>query len=260
LLENEAESNLLIGIITADNAVLATDWLMATIVDETGDIALIALCTHPFNLLLHGTGNSMQQDAVELLSFELRRIGVSLPGVMAERELARSFAKAFSPPGSARFHMTSNVMRLDKLAAYIQLTGFRRALEERDLIFTPYWENAFSVECRTHVFSIEENADRIKKRLGKDTHFFWEDGTPVSQAVYGRETPNGAVINFVYTPTQYRGRGYATAVVAELSDSLLKSGKQFCCLFADADNKASCAVYRKLGYYDVCVMEEIRFC
>jgi len=127
------------------------------------------------------------------------------------------------------------------------------------MFFVPYWEHAFSEDCRVHVFTIQENIDRIRKRLGKDSHFIWEDGQPVSQAVHGRDTPNGAIINWVYTPPHFRGRGYATSVVAELSRSLLDSGKSFCCLFADASNPISCELYRKLGFYDVCNFDEIRF-
>ena len=125
--------------------------------------------------------------------------------------------------------------------------------------FTPSWEQAFCIDCHTPVFTLSENEERIRTRIGKDTHFIWEDGQPVSQAVYGRDTPNGAVVNWVYTPPQYRGHGYATSVVAELSKSLFDRGKLFCCLFADADNPASRSVYRKLGYYDVCEFEEILF-
>jgi len=150
-------------------------------------------------------------------------------------------------------------MRLDKLAEYKKAPGFCRMLTEDDLTFTPSWEHAFCVDCHLPEFTFAENEARIRTRLGKDSHFIWEDGQPVAQAVFGRETPNGAVVNWVYTPPMYRGCGYATSVVAELSDTLLKRGKNFCCLFADADNPISRGVYSKLGYYDVCRFDQIKF-
>jgi len=78
-------------------------------------------------------------------------------------------------------------------------------------------------------------------------------------AVSGRNTQNGAVVTNVYTPPHYRGKGYATSVVAQLSKDLLERGNKFCCLFADALNPISCGVYRKIGYKDVCVYDEIKF-
>ena len=263
LLEDEVINNLLISIITDSNANSTAkptaDWLMATITDAEGKIALIVLCTKPYNILLYEPKNNRQKDSVELLACELRRIGFTPPGVLAESELARRFAKAYTGGGAGRLHMSAIIMRLDTLAGYNKSSGFCRMLTEEDLSFTPFWEQAFSVDCRVPASTLIENEERIRTRIGKDSHFIWEDGVPVSQAVFGRQTPNGAVVTWVYTPPLYRGRGYATSVVAELSRSLLDRGKSFCCLFADADNPASCKVYHRLGYYDVCRFEEIKF-
>jgi len=257
LLENEVQNNLIISIILENKARYASDWLMAAVTDQRKAI-LVALYTKPFNLLLY-EAESGRQDAVELMAQEIRRIGALPPGVLAERGLARRFAGAYCADWDKMPQLSMTLMRLDRLAEYEKAPGHCRTLEERDMFFTPYWERAFSEDCRVHVFSLPENVERIRTRLGKDTHYIWEDGTPVSQAVYGRETPNGAVINWVYTPPHIRGHGYATSVVAELSRDLLDRGKRFCCLFADADNPVSCELYHKLGYYDVCAFEEIRF-
>ncbi len=67
------------------------------------------------------------------------------------------------------------------------------------------------------------------------------------------------MVNAVYTPPHYRGNGYASSVVAELSQILLDRGNQFCCLFADAKNPISCGIYRKIGYENQCIMDELKF-
>jgi len=179
--------------------------------------------------------------------------------VMAESTLARRFAGEYRPAGDYSIHMSVAGMKLDKLVAHRNAPGHCRALETRDLFFAPYWERAFSEDCRTTVFTIAENTERLKTRLNKATHYIWENGAPVSQAVHGRDTLNGALINGVYTPPFFRGRGYASSVVATLSNALLERGKGYCCLLADAGNPASYGMYRKLGYYDVCKLEDIRF-
>jgi len=258
LLEDEVYNNLPIGILTGSDTSSRADWFLATVVDK-GKVVLTALCTKPFNLLLYETKNKHRDGAVEFLAHELRRTGYSVPGVTADRVSAERFAGAYACDISAESFMSLVLMRLDKLADYSNAPGFCRMLEENDISFIPSWENAFCEDCRVPIPASPGNIDRIKSRLGKDTHFIWEDGVPVSQAVYGRDTPTGAVINWVYTPPRFRGRGYATSVVAELSKRLLSRGKDFCCLFADAGNPLSRKVYQRLGYYDVCEFEDIRF-
>ena len=259
LLEHEVQNNLLISLITNDSAQHAKDWFLAAVTSDGGGIALTAICTKPFDLILFETGNISSGDAVDLLVNEMRRVNFNPPGVMAAPGLARRFSDYYAGTGAGRLHMTSSIMRLDKLAEHKAAPGALRALEKRDMFFAPYWERAFSEDCRTPVFSIPEYTRRLTGRLGKDTHFIWEDGVPVSQAVHGRDTPNGAVINGVYTPPHYRGRGYAKSAVAGLSKSLLDRGVPFCCLFADSDNQVSCGLYKSLGYYEVCSLDNIRF-
>ena len=260
LLENEVQNNLLLSLITKSPARGPADWLLAAISDGGAGIVLTAVFIEPFNLLLYETGNTRRDGAAELLARELLRIGCIPPGVSGLGDPARRFVAAIAGAGSVSLYMSTSVMRLDKLNPYKKAPGRRRELETRDMFFAPYWERAFSEDCRSHVFSIPENIERLNTRLGKNTHFIWEDdGLPVSQAVHGRDTPNGAVINGVYTPPRFRGRGYATSVVAALTDELLKRGKRYCCLIADLDNPVSCGIYRKLGYRDVCRLEDFRF-
>jgi len=259
LLENEVQNNLMISVINGAGTSQGAGWLLATVAGSGGETALTALCVKPFVIMLYETGNIRNDDALELLAREIRLAGCNPPGVMAEPGLARRFADVFSAGGVYKPHMSMIAMRLDALKEYKKAPGFPRLLDAKDMSFAPYWERAFSEDCRAQAFSISENAERLKNRLGRGTHYIWEDGVPVSQAVYGRETPNGAIINGVYTPPYYRGHGYAKSVVAALSASLLGRAKAFCCLLADANNPISCPMYRNLGYYDVCALEDIRF-
>jgi predicted GNAT family acetyltransferase len=56
-----------------------------------------------------------------------------------------------------------------------------------------------------------------------------------------------------------RRRGYATALTAELSRSLLAGGRRFCFLFTDLANPTSNAIYMRIGYRPVTDVEEWRF-
>jgi len=259
LLEDEVRNNLPLSIVSASSKYNHDTWLLATVRDDQGSVALIAVCTKPFNILLYEPSGILNKESIGFLSYNLKKTGFIPPGVLAESNLARCFADSFCSDDACKLKMSMIIMKLDKLTDVKKAPGFCRVLTESDLSYTPSWEHAFCVDCDLPTYTYADNYERIKSRIGKDTHYIWENGEPVAQAVFGRETPNGAAVNWVYTPPRFRGQGYATAVVAEVSKMLLERGKKFCFLFADGANPASCAVYHKIGYYDVCMFDEIKF-
>src|SRR5919198_743379 len=104
----------------------------------------------------------------------------------------------------------------------------------------------------------EETVDRrLRGRGGR--YVLWEDGDPVSLAGYGGATPNGMRIGPVYTPPELRGRGYASALVGEISAKLIGEGQRFCFLYTDLSNPTSNRLYQRLGYERVCDSAEYRF-
>jgi len=258
LMENEVQNNLPISFIQNERGFDASNWLMSTVRDEDGSIALVAACTPPYNIVLYETGNRPNDAAVRLLSDELKSMRFNLPGVLAEQGLARRFAAIYTG-GAFRPHSSMNIMRLDKVNAITKAPGHYRPLRESDLFFAPYWELAFNYDCRLNEGGLQDKINQVKARIDWGSQYIWEDGYPVSQAYHSKKTPNGAGISGVYTPPHYRGKGYASSLVAELSRILLERDHKFCFLFADAANPISCRIYRKLGYYDLCVFDEIRF-
>jgi len=259
LLEDEVQNNLPISF-AMDESADAKDWFLASVKDEDGGIALTAVWTGlPYRIVMYETRNAANDAAVQLLSNELKSLGLPLPGVMAEQSLARRFAEAYAGAGGFQHQMSINIMRLDKVADFPRAPGHSRLLREEDLYFIPYWERIFQEECHIEVFDIPGNVKRVIDHLGKDIHYIWEDGCPVSQNYNERCTPNGAAISGVYTPPQYRGKGYASSVVADLSQTLLDRGYKFCYLFADASNPVSCGIYRNIGYYDYCCYDGFAF-
>jgi len=254
LLENEVQNNLPISFIKNEKGWDTSGWLLFTIKDDNGGVLLTAACTPPYNIVLYETKNITNNAAVKLLSDELKNMKITFPGVLAEQGLARRFAENYTDTFSRK--MSMNVMQLDVLNVIEKASGFCRELREDDLFYMPHWINAFGEDCKAIVNPSVEN---IRSRIGKNTHYIWENGHPVSSAVNTRNTENGAGISEVYTPPYFRGKGYASSVVAELSADLLERGHKFCFLFADAENPVSCGIYRKIGFYDLCIFDEIKF-
>jgi hypothetical protein len=72
-------------------------------------------------------------------------------------------------------------------------------------------------------------------------------------------TPNGIRINLVYTPPEYRRKGYATSCVAALSQTLLAEKRKNCFLFTDLSNPTSNHIYQTIGYQPVCDLNDYWF-
>jgi hypothetical protein len=63
----------------------------------------------------------------------------------------------------------------------------------------------------------------------------------------------------VYTPPRFRRRGYASALVAELSRRLLDDGRDYCFLYTDLANPTSNRIYMDVGYELVCESADYAF-
>jgi uncharacterized protein len=128
--------------------------------------------------------------------------------------------------------------------------GRLRVAEPEDRALLEQWIHAFSIEAGMPTHRIERLAgDWIRARV----IFLWEDDAePCSMAGWVARTPNGVRVGYVYTPPEVRGRGYASAAVAEVSQRALDDGRHFCFLYTDLANPTSNAIYQRIGYRPVC--------
>jgi len=63
----------------------------------------------------------------------------------------------------------------------------------------------------------------------------------------------------VYTPPELRGRGYASALVARVTEHLLAGDREFCFLYTDLANPTSNRIYVNVGYELVCESADYAF-
>jgi len=106
------------------------------------------------------------------------------------------------------------------------------------------WATAFVEE--TGVVPVDAEA-LVDDRVAREQFWVWDDNGVVSMA--GASVPVAGVtrVQYVYTPPERRGAGYATACVEQMS-RVLTGRRLRCVLFTDLANPTSNAIYRRIGY------------
>jgi hypothetical protein len=257
LLRAEAENGLLLGVSAwlAQAPARAETPYLATVHEGT-EVVGCALRTPPQNLLL----SRMPPAALAALADDVAQRYDRLPGIMAPGPDAAAFAREWS----SRTHHEHTAGVRQRIYAIERIEpqrkrapGQLRTALDADLEVAARWVAGFVREAlpSQSVNAREDAAARIRR----GSLFFWDDQQPVSMAAWVGKTPSGVRLNLVYTPEEYRGRGYAGACVSALSARLLEEGNRFCFLYADLANPISNRVYTSIGYQVVADCTEYLF-
>jgi len=236
------------------------NWFMATVSDETG-IVLTAVMTTPKNLTLYATDNKNDEAAVNCLADGIIENNIHIPGVMSEKSLAEIFAKSYSAKRCTGYAVAKE-QRIYELSEVITPppVGTVRLATEKDMAFLPYWIQGFSSDCFGESLATGSDTEPYLYHLSNNRLFIMEDnGTPVTMAKISRDLQTVCVVGLVYTPPYFRGKGYATACVAAVSQIGLDRGFKKCVLYTDLANPTSNSIYMKIGYMPICDSTEITF-
>jgi GNAT superfamily N-acetyltransferase len=260
----EAEHNLILGLCTniSRHPDLVADRppRFLTVTDEGGTVLAASIRTPPFNQVL----SEMAGELAELLADALADDGDTLPGVLGPTDAARRFVDRWKDRTglAAERVLAERIFRLSAVIPPRPAGGSLRIAGNEDRATLASWYLAFAEEATPEQVPVEEIdaiVDRWVRRIGR-TMYLWEDGgQPASLAGAGGETPNGTRIGPVYTPPELRGRGYASNLVAAVSQAQLDAGRRFCFLFTDLANTTSNKIYQRIGYEPVTDVDQYQF-
>jgi uncharacterized protein len=130
-----------------------------------------------------------------------------------------------------------------------------RIAVESDLPTVIPWAIAFHQEARTG--NPIDPARTVREDVINQRLVVWDDGGAVSMATWAGRTDRSVRIGIAYTPPERRGRGYASACVAALTQRLLGDGVAFCCINTDLTNSTTNKIYPAIGYRPVCDISNI---
>ena len=245
LLRREAENCFFLGQLTQLKDPVEAVLL---VVREGPDPVAVATMTPPRHLMM----TAAPPPAVRAIVEYLRVHQVAVPGVGAPTAAAETFARHWCEGMAVtpREHVRYTTFELTEVTPPPATSGAMRRAEQRDVELLGEWVQAFREEIgEGHLGGARELA---AERVRDGEMCLWEDaGEPVAMAGAIAPTRNGIRIVLVFTLPQRRGRGYASNLVAALSQRQLDAGRRLCFLNTDVGNPTSNKIYRALGYRPV---------
>nr|ABB84826.1 GNAT-family acetyltransferase [uncultured delta proteobacterium DeepAnt-1F12] len=195
----------------------------------------------------------MPDAAAACLAKTLHKADITLKGVNGIREASVHFAAEWSNLTGARVEiaMQQGIHELRRVEAPDPGEGEMGSATKVDRVKVEGFLAGFIADTEPDCSDPADKARHIADRFfATNGLYLWRNGEEqtVSIAAQVRESKNGASISLVYTPPEHRGRGYATRLVAGLSQQILDRGKTMCNLYTDLANPTSNAIYHRIGY------------
>lgn len=223
-------------------------------VEAEGVIDLVGFfIEHDLKNLILSMGEVSAVPTLAKSAFESR---LKFPGVVGPKEIAETFVTEWERLGGpqCQLGMAQRIYKITQVISPTDVEGECRKVTLQDLDLMHEWEYAFCCEAVPH-----DNITREQARKNAETRihialpYFWcVNDEPVAMAVLQRPTLRGISVGLVYTPPEFRGHGYASAITAAVSRIGLEMGKDFCVLYTDLTNPTSNSIYQRIGYVPVC--------
>ncbi|MFT7668451.1 MAG: putative GNAT family acetyltransferase [Planctomycetota bacterium] len=218
--------------------------------DSTGVVA-VAIQT-PMRSVVFSV---MAADAAQLAAVELIDYLETLVGCVGPTEVVDVVAEVWrrQATGTLTLHAGMGLYELTELTSPRPAEGRLRVVSDGDFELCQRWVYQFMIDCNLPEATpgkLPGTVPQVEQR----SLYFWEvDGEPVACAGWSRPLREGITVSLVYTPDEFRGRGYASNVVAELTAGLLdgslyQPARKRVTLYTDLANPTSNSIYQKLGY------------
>lgn len=261
LAREEAANGLILGVALRLHAhperIIAAPYL-ATVHDGAEMVAAAAM-TPPYRLLVYSSREDARA-AFELVARDLPASGFRPRGVNGRVPHSAQFADVWQQVTGQRA-MPNKQMRAFELRAVVAprpAPGFMRAAAQDDLPLVQAWLTAFDRESFPNEAG-NRPVEMTRAYIRDGFTYLWVDEEPVCVVGLTRPLRHGMTIAPVYTPPHFRGRGYASACTAAVSQALLDQGYEYVTLFTDLANPTSNSIYQKIGYRPVCDYADFDF-
>jgi len=263
LMENEAVSQLVLYNAYQSRNNPEIDEVLFGVVEDSGKIILHFSNIPASNLAVYVQDNSRDvKEAARVLANFMADNHINLEGINANREVCENFIEEYRKNVKCTFaeRLAADIMEIRQVNEIKPAEGMTRLALPHEIKLLTDWLIQFQIEALAKEIDYESALTRITKMINNNRLYVFEDneGTVVSMAAATRKLAHGIAINYVYTPEEYRGLGYAATNIYNISKKYLDEGYEFCTLFVDKKNMLSRRAYEKVGYKMVDEMYEYK--
>lgn len=252
LMQNEQLSQLLLDSAYQNLSKSPKDVVYFGAIEENED-AWLFYCLEKTNyLILYAPRQDKSVEAALLLADFLGNNHLILKGIDGRHDICQSFLNQYKKYIDCTEIKTLGtvIMEIRKVNEIKTADGSQRMAFVEEVKLVADWIIQFQLETIATELDYEEALNKAADFIndGKIYLYVTMDNTIVSMAVAARKLMHGITISYVFTPEEYRGKGYAAANLYYLSKTMLEQGYDFCTLFADKKNPVSNRAYEKIGY------------
>jgi len=254
LLEHESVSQLILYSAYQNLTVSASDKCMfGAVLDE--EMSVLLFCNvEPYNLVIYII--SQDKDIVNAASIAvadyLVNNHIEITGIIAKNDVCTSFMTQYKKNINCIFTETQgmNIMEARKVNEIRPVEGTHRLATINEVKLIADWMIRFQIEALASEMDYEVALKKATSLIENNKVYIYEniEHKVVSMATTSRKLIHGMAISYVYTPEEFRGKGYAAANIYYLSKELLENDNEFCTLFVDKKNLISNRAYEKVGY------------
>jgi GNAT superfamily N-acetyltransferase len=247
LISQEAENNNLIQLlqlIVDDSGIVSPPYWFAS-VDVDG--APIGCCVHALPDGLVAT--ALPSIAARPLYHALVADIPPPSRIVGRPSFARSLAQisAIGAKRHARLSSRWLIYRLDKVNEVPDPAhGELRLATSEDYHLVEQWGNAYGDE-RPSFLNVH---DFMLSKLESGELYFWNHKVDRTMLTVSGRGMNAQRISSVFTPKEFRGRGYASTAVAAVSQELLNNGSEYVVLTAGLGEPVA-RIYERIGFSPV---------
>lgn len=194
-------------------------------------------------------------EALPLLINDFMKSSIKIQGIHAFVPIldkVNDFIKINSEKRSTVWSYEIKQVQWSSLASAIaiQETAELRVATPNDLPFVKEWTAAFILDAFKDPKMVQDSLESICNDMitSKLLYVLFIEGTPVSMARGVRPLRFGCSLAYVYTPPEYRQKGYGAACVSMCTEALLKKFT-YVTLFVDSERDPEDNLYTRVGYH-----------
>jgi predicted GNAT family acetyltransferase len=232
------------GILAGSRIQGANDIFIALL--DLNNVVGMAMHTPPHNLFI----SRMSGTAASELAKFLFKSNHAIPGVTGEKTAVTAFKETWNDlTHTITAVLTQTRMyRLDRLSTPTGVEGSARAATSKDIDLVRQWLTDFTNEATPHNLAHDIDITSKRRINGGEIQLWANEREIVSLAGCSSAVCGVSRIGPVYTPKEFRGHGYGSAVTAAATQSAFDRGAQYVALYTDLSNPTSNAIYQSIGY------------